>query len=123
MKGGHNMTKKEKVRQKIEDIRWKAKQKAIAAKEWVVNNKEVVILATPVIIKAGKEIYKSHHKTAAQKWQESERRRIETTYYDPSSGLHWKLNREPTNEERIVIDRKRREGYDVGEVLMSLGLI
>lgn len=117
------MTRREKIKQKIEDVRWKAKQKVAAAKEWVKENKEVVILAAPVVIKAGKEIYKSHHKTAAQKWQEKERERIETTYYDPSSGLHWKLNREPTNEERIVIDRKRREGYDVGEVLMSLGLI
>lgn len=117
------MTRREKIKQKIEDIRWRAKQKAIAAKEWVVNNKEVVILAAPVVFKAGQEIYKSHHKTAAQKWQEKERERIATTYYDPSSGLHWKLNREPTNAERIIIDRKRREGYDVSEVLMDLGLI
>lgn len=117
------MTRREKIKQKIEDIRWRAKQKAIAAKEWVVNNKEIVILAAPVVVKAGKEIYKSHHKTASQKWQEKERERIATTYYDPSSGLHWKLNREPTNAERIIIDRKRREGYDVSEVLIDLGLI
>lgn len=117
------MTRREKIKQKIEDIRWRAKQKAIAAKEWVVNNKEVVILAAPVVFKAGQEICKSHRKTAAQKWQEKERERIATTYYDPSSGLHWKLNREPTNAERIIIDRKRREGYDVSEVLMDLGLI
>lgn len=117
------MTKKEKIKQKWEDFRWKAKLKAKAAKEWIVDNKEVCMLAAPVVLKVGKDVYKAHQKTARQKWEESERQRIDTTYYDPRSGLHWRLKREPTNEERAIIDRKRKEGYDAYEVLLALGLV
>ena len=54
---------------------------------------------------------------------ERERERIDHTYYDPSSGLHWALRRPMTNSERARLQQRKANGEDVYSILSSMRLI
>lgn len=55
--------------------------------------------------------------------RDKERDRIDHTYYDPSTGLHWRLKRKLTNRERIELERRRRDGESVGEILSDMNVL
>jgi hypothetical protein len=58
-------------------------------------------------------------KSMAQK----ERERIDMTYYDPSTGLHWELTRKLTNAERSKLAEAKRNGVPVERVLSAMGVL
>ena len=39
------------------------------------------------------------------------------------SGFHWDLKRKATNKDRIEITRRKRDGEDIGKILMDMRLI
>lgn len=44
-------------------------------------------------------------------------------WYDPSLGTYYVLNRELSNQEKILIDKRKRKGEKLGDIFMSLGLL
>ena len=79
------------------------------------HGKETVAIAATVT-----GIAVTAYKTFKPTVYEQERKRIDTTYYDPSTGLHWELKRKLTNHEREELDERRRDGESVGEILRDM---
>lgn len=92
---------------------------AARAGRWAVRNKEMLIASVPFVIAGVK---------ASQTWMvnkrvKDERKRIDTTFYEPRSGFHWELRRKATNADRAEIARRTKEGEDTYNVLKSLKLV
>lgn len=102
-------TKADKVKSFV-DEKWRA------TKKFACEHGKEIIVALPVIIGGVTGIYKTFKPTN----YEQERKRIDHTYYDPSTGLHWELKRKLTNNERAELDRRRRDGEAVIDILKSM---
>lgn len=97
------------IREKYEDV-----------KDFVDRNKEVLVVAVPVLgglATAGiKAISKS---TAARKEQH-----LKNEYcYDRSLGHYWELRRKLTNSEWVEIDKRKKNGERLADILDSLKVL
>ena len=112
------MNKIETAKQNVKDFAGKVRSEAEAlgarTVDFVIENKELCIAAIPVVVGALK---------VGQSQIVSHRQRIQRTYYDPSSGMHWELKRKATNNDRAEILRRKAEGEDVYTILRQMNLI
>lgn len=113
----------EKAKQKVKDFGRKAGNKVkrfgSEAVEFANRNREVLVIAVPVVIagiKSGQSLMVNHRIN-------SERKRIDHTYYDPSTGMHWELKRKASNADRAEILRRKKAGQDVYDILRQMNLI
>lgn len=95
------------------------KNAARAFGEWCKDHRAEAIALFSVLF----TLLKKTMKTAAIRNAEKERERIDTTYYDPSTGLHWQLRRKPTNRERAIFAERKRQGEPAELILDDLGLL
>ena len=113
----------EKAKKKAKDFGRKAigeaKRFGIEAVEFANRNKEVLIVAAPVVI-AG---IKSRQSLMVNRRIKGERKRIDHTYYDPQTGMHWELKRKASNADRAEILRRKKAGQDVYDILRQMNLI
>lgn len=91
-------------------------EKWTATKKFACDHGKEIIVGLPVVIGGARSLYKALKPTV----YEQERKRIDHTYYDPSTGLHWELKRKLTNNERAELDRRRRNGEAVIDILKSM---
>lgn len=108
----------EKTKEKLKEAAPKIKKGAGEAWEWLKDNREELVKFTPFILGAI-GLVKSLKPTATQ----TERERIDHTYYDPRTGLHWQLRRPLSNDERMELERRRRLGEDAGDILSSMRVL
>lgn len=115
--------KVEKAKEKAKEFGRKAASEAkrfgSEAVEFANRNREVLVIAVPVVI-AG---IKSGQSLIVNRRINSERKRIDHTYYDPSTGMHWELKRKASNADRAEILRRKRAGQDVYDILRQMNLI
>lgn len=109
---------------KGERIKYNAKEAFRKTGEWAKEHKKEVAAITTAVVIAGVKIigtkmYRKLNPTNAQ----IERDRIDHTYYDPSSGLHWDLKRRLTNLERSRVDEARRNGTPVYDILKAMKVL
>lgn len=109
---------------KGERIKYNAKETFGKTKEWAKNHKkEVAFITTTVAVTGiriiGTKVYRKLNPTNTQ----IERDRIDHTYYDPSSGLHWDLKRRLTNLERSRVDEAIRNGTPVYDILKAMKVL
>ena len=86
---------------------------------WAINNPEKVVAGIGIgigILQASRSLIVSHR-------VHTERKRIDHTYYDPSTGFHWKLRRAATNADRAEIINRKQAGEDIVKILTDLKLI
>lgn len=100
-------------------VKVEATQTATKAVEWGVENKELVIAMIPVAI----TVVKTGQSWAVNHRVKTERSRIDHTYYDPSTGMHWELKRKATNADRAEILRRKKAGQDTYTILRQMNLI
>jgi hypothetical protein len=55
--------------------------------------------------------------------KDRERERIDTTYYDPATGAHWRLRRALTNSERAELMARRRLGEYTEDILDDMRVL
>jgi len=104
---------------KSSDIFHTIKEKAGRIGEWVCDNPQAaasMVASAAVAIRAGQSLVVSSR-------VRREQNRIDRTYYDRSSGHHWQLRRKLTNTDRAVIDRRKKRGDDMFDILSDLGAI
>lgn len=113
----------EDIRDKVKDEAtrvWNiASQKAEDGLNWVINNPEMVLAglgACAALLKASQSLVVSHRNAV-------ERHRIDTTWYDPSTGFHWELKKKVSNAQRAEILRRKSEGQDVYTILSQMRLL
>lgn len=97
------------VRQRCNDVR-----------NFYVRNKDLVIVAVPVIGSGLAFLVKSGIKHANLKKQQDVK---ELYCYDRSLGHYWALRRELTNKEWIEIDRRKRSGEKLADILSELKVL
>jgi len=100
-------------------VKVEASQTATKVVAWGVKNKELVIATIPVVI----TVAKTGQSWAVNHRVKTERNRINHTYYDPSTGMHWELKRKATNADRAEILRRKAAGQDAYTILRQMNLI
>ncbi len=87
--------------------------------EWAIDNPQAavsIITSIALLLRSSQSLIVSHR-------MRSEHRRADYTYYDRRSGHRWQLCRKLTNRDRAVIDRRKRNGDDMYDILADLGVI
>ena len=112
--------KKVKRNYKMEQLKFKLKETKRKVESFVINNKETIIGLAPVILTVGGFVVKNATKAHNMKKQEN----LKNLYcYDRSLGHYWKLRRELNNSEWVEIDRRKRAGEKLGDILESLKVL
>ncbi len=106
----------EDAKRKIQTIRCRVASAAKKSIEWGTENPElamsIITAATVVInktIRISRDVAETHHQNS----------RI----YDHSLGMYWKLKHPLTTNERIIIERRRKNGEPYGEILKDMRLL
>ena len=98
--------------------RWRARFNA--AKEWVDDNKQVLMVAVPAVatvVGTGVKVLGKRHNLRV------EERNKDLRCYDASLGHYWELKRRLTNEEWVKIDRRKRNGERLADILDELRVL
>lgn len=89
------------------------------AKDWVLENPQAtvsIISSVALLLRASQSFVVSHRLYSQQN-------RKDHTFYDRSSGHYWQLRRKLNNADRAVIDRRKKKGDDMFDILSDLGVI
>ena len=106
--------------QKKREIKEKINQKYQQGKDWVTRNKEAVIAATPVVIGCITTVSKVVGRHINIRKQEV----VKTHYiFDRSLGMYWKLNRELRTSEQLEVERRKKNGERMGDILSDMGVL
>lgn len=89
-------------------------------KFWFDENRELVMFFGPVTIGAGTAIVKAVSKRSKLK-KETDLK--ELYCYDRSLGHYWKLRRELTNSEWVAIDKRKKNGERLADILSELKVL
>ena len=101
-------------------LREQAKRTWSRATRFASENKELLIAGVPIAI-AGIKLGQSQ---LVNRRIKNERKRIDTTFYDPSTGFHWDLKRKATNKDRAMISKLKAEGeLSMYDILRKLDLV
>lgn len=110
----------DKLKDRFEEFKWKSKIRFKNTKEWVIRNKEMVITFTPIVIGGVTTIVKVVGKNVNLRKEES----VKNLYcYDRSLGHYWALRRELSNREWIEIDKRKRNGERLADILAELRVL
>ena len=91
-------------------------------KIWFEGNWMTIIKLMPIVfgtITWGIKIAKMLKGSAADRHED----RMDKTYYDPSTGLHWDLKRDMNNSERIELSQRKRNGEFVEDILRDMRIL
>lgn len=111
--------RKETLQQNLRNAAAVVKRQLQRAFDWVMCHKTEALAILGALVMLGKKFIKP----AGIRHKEQERERIDTTYYDPSTGLHWQLTRKPTNAERAEFAERKRAGEPAEMILDDLDLL
>lgn len=110
----------EKKEDRFREFKDKMSNKLREGKEWVIRNKESVIVLAPIAIGGLTTIVKVVGRRTNLNKQES----IKNLYcYDRSLGHYWRLKRELSNKEWLEIDRRKRSGEKLADILEELRVL
>ena len=110
----------EKKEDQIREFKKKIGNKLREGKEWIIRNKEAIIVLAPVAIGGLTTIVKVVGRRTNLNKQES----IKNLYcYDRSLGHYWRLKRELSNNEWLEIDRRKRSGEKLADILEELRVL
>lgn len=112
-------------KEKLEEAKMKAKEALQKGKEavgkcytWVRDNKEDLMGLIPLVF-GGIGVAKALKPT----FGERERDRKDNEYYDPCTGMRWRLKRKPTNSEWAELARRKRCGEAVEDILDDMRIL
>lgn len=106
--------------QKKAEFKDKIESMIQSGKHWFIHNKDALITVTPVIIGGVVTVTKVIGKRVNLHKQES----IKNLYcYDRSLGHYWRLRRELSNKEWLDIDRRKRNGERLADILADMRVL
>ncbi len=109
----------ERARRKAER-REKLQRKVNDAKNWAEQNKELIMFAAPSVIGVVTAAVKAADKHIKIKQEKD----VKDLYcYDRSLGHYWRLRRELSNKEWTEIDRRKRNGERMADILRELNVL
>ena len=109
-----------KREQKRREFKEKVNAKIQKGKEWFVRNKDAVITLTPVVIGGVTTVVKVVGKRMNLRKEET----LKDLYcYDRSLGHYWALKRELTNQEWLEVDRRKKNGERLADILSDMRVL
>ena len=106
--------------QKKREFKEKIISKINSGKQFIVRNKETIITLTPVVITGITTVSKVVNKRINLRKEEN----LKDLYcYDRSLGHYWKLKRELTNDEWLEIDKRKKNGERLSDILDELKVL
>ena len=106
--------------QKRAQFKEKLKSKLRQTKNWVIENRDLVLTLTPVIVGGLATIVKVVGKRSNLNKEEELK---ELYCYDRSLGHYWKLKRELSNQEWLEIDRRKKNGERLSDILSDMNVL
>ena len=103
------------------------KRRFHTACKWFKDNKEIVLVLGPAAIGLTTVVIKGGIKLATAGFRHinlHEEKKLKDFYcYDRSLGHYWKLRRELTNREWTEIDKRKKNGERMGDILNELHVL
>lgn len=113
---------KDKIRDKISEIKTAVSNRANEALRWTADHSGEIVQALPVVIGAATGTVKLI-KLVRGSAQDRHEDRMDKCYYDPSTGLHWELERNMTNAERTELVQRKRAGEYTEDILRDMRIL
>lgn len=111
--------RREKIKSSLIKVKDGVKDFMSDAWNFCKENKEELVVLVPLGLAAATGIKSLRSSTT----RDSERQRIDTTYYDPCTGAHWQLRRQLTNSERAELMARRRAGEFTEDILEDMRVL
>lgn len=112
-------TAKQRAKEILGTVGRKSKEALASGWRFVKENREDLVVLVPLGVAAVTGLKKAAQKTTT----DSERWRIDHTYYDPHTGRHWELRRKMSNRERMELEERQAAGELTGRILESMGIL
>ena len=105
---------------KKRELKQKISMKLQNAKAWIYRNKEWVVTVAPVAFAGITTVCKVVVRRANLRKQEQ----LKDLYcYDRSLGHYWRLKRELSNKEWLEIDKRKKNGERLADILAELKVL
>lgn len=105
---------------KRRELKEKARLKLQIGKEWFDRNKEALVTLVPIIVGGVATIVKVVGKRCNLNKEET----LKDEYcYDRSLGHYWRLKRPLSNNEWLEIDRRKKEGERLSDILDDMRVL
>ena len=105
----------EKARKKAKR-RERIREKTVKVQGWYYDHRQEILVLAPVVLAAikfgGKQVKLSKEKHLKEDY-----------CYDRSLGHYWALRRTPSNQEWLEIDRRKRNGERMADILSDMRLL
>lgn len=111
--------RKEAIKNALRNAKDGVKDFMSGAWNFCKENKEELVVLVPLGLAAATGIKNLRSSTT----RDSERHRIDTTYYDPCTGAHWQLKRQLSNDERAELMARRRRGEYTEDILEDMRVL
>lgn len=111
--------KRERIKETLVKAKNDVKDFMSSAWKFCKENKEELVVLVPLGLAAATGIKNLKSSTT----RDSERHRIDHTYYDPCTGAHWQLKRQLSNRERSELMTRRRNGEFTEDILWDMGVL
>lgn len=111
--------RREKIKNSLIKVKDGVKTFMSDAWKFCKENKEELVVLVPLGLAAATGIKNLKSSTT----KDSERQRIDHTYYDPTTGAHWQLRRPLTNSERAELMARRRAGEFTEDILEDMRVL
>lgn len=109
-----------KKNKRFSDVKWKLKRGIGTIGDWINRNKELVVVFGPACI----GIAATGVKTLSRSIRLRKEAQLREAYcYDRSLGHYWALKRKLTNKEWIDIDKRKKNGERLSDILSELKLL
>lgn len=112
-------TAKQRAKEILTEVGRKTKAALSSGWQFVKENREDLVVLVPLGVAAVTGLKKATQKTTV----DSERYRIDHTYYDPHTGRHWELKRKMTNYERMELEERQAAGELTGHILRDMRIL
>lgn len=108
------------VKQIKDDIKWKIYCKLQDVKEWIIRNRDMIVTIAPVALGCMTVVVKTVGKRSNLHKTEN----LKNLYcYDRSLVHYWRLKRQLSNREWVDIDRRRRRGERLSDILSEMNVL
>lgn len=96
----------------MDDWKFGMKQRFEHCKNWVLNHKQTIIFVAPLIIGIVRR-----RKGNKIKYDKS------YSFYDEKFRHYWRLKREPSNNDWVIIDKRKSNGENIYDILKDLKVL
>lgn len=108
------------MKEKIRDFATECKIKVKRGCQWCVENPEIAVVIVPLAVKTGLTLVKAVSGNIKVRKQEA----VKNLYcYDRSLGHYWRLKRELTNREWLEVDKRKKNGERLADILDSMKVL